>query len=387
MYANKKIAFLGEPKIISYPIKYITAIGGIWKEYYDADIIIMSDSSYRKFKGNYYTPKLEHIRKLLISGKNIEIISESEFCGETPKVRSKNQNKRNKGFSIRENLNNYTVIDLETTGKYITTCEIIEMSAVKIRFGKVADTFTTLVKPKGILPKEVTQLTGITPDMLKNAPIITESIEDYVNFIGNDVILGHNITSFDSNLIYDAYFTYSGLEFNNDMLDTYHYARCCNIDVPDYKLVTLAEYFNIENNNAHRALNDCLVNFEVYEDLKPFYNGCYKCSSTLSNKEKFEIYNDLDLSQFVGKQICLSGEFELCTKSEFTSKLLSIGGIVKNSVTSKTDFLIVGSKGSERYNFGNYGTKVKKALELQEKGKHIKIIKEEDMLTWMKLKI
>ena len=85
MYANKKIAFLGEPKIISYPVKYITAIGGIWKEYYDADIIIMSDSSYRKFKGNYYTPKFEHIRKLLISGKNIEIISESEFCGETPK--------------------------------------------------------------------------------------------------------------------------------------------------------------------------------------------------------------------------------------------------------------------------------------------------------------
>ena len=226
MYANKKIAFLGEPKIISYPVKYITAIGGIWKEYYDADIIIMSDSSYRKFKGNYYTPKFEHIRKLLISGKNIEIISESEFCGETPKIRSKSHNKRNKGFSIREELNNYTVIDLETTGKYITTCEIIEMSAVKIRFGKVADTFTTLVKPKGILPKEVTQLTGITPDMLKNAPLITESIEDYVNFIGNDVILGHNITSFDSNLIYDAYFTYSGLEFNNDMLDTYHYARC-----------------------------------------------------------------------------------------------------------------------------------------------------------------
>ena len=42
MYANKKIAFLGEPKIISYPVKYITAIGGIWKEYYDADIIIMT---------------------------------------------------------------------------------------------------------------------------------------------------------------------------------------------------------------------------------------------------------------------------------------------------------------------------------------------------------
>ena len=182
----------------------------------------MSDSSYRRFKENYNTPKFKHIRELLISGKNIEIISESEFCGKTPKSRSKSQ-KRNKGDSIREKLNNYTVIDLETTGKYITTCEIIEMSAVKIRFGKVADTFTTLVKPKGILPKEVTQLTGITPDMLKNAPLITESIEDYVNFIGNDIILGHNITSFDSNLIYDAYFTYNGLEFNNDMLDTYHY--------------------------------------------------------------------------------------------------------------------------------------------------------------------
>ena len=105
MYANKKIAFLGEPKIISYPVKHITAIGGIWKEYYDADIIIMSDSSYRRFKENYNTPKFKHIRELLISGKNIEIISESEFCGKTPKSRSKSK-KRNKGFSIREELNN-----------------------------------------------------------------------------------------------------------------------------------------------------------------------------------------------------------------------------------------------------------------------------------------
>lgn len=387
MYTNKKIAFLGEPKIINYPMKYINDIGGIWKEYYDADIIIMSDSSYRKFKENYNTPKLKHIRELLISGKNIEIISESEFCGETLKSEAKNHNKRNKGLSIREKLNNYTVIDLETTGKYITTCEIIEMSAVKIRFGKIADTFTTLVKPKGVLPKEVTQLTGITPDMLKNAPLITESIEDYVKFIGNDVIIGHNISSFDSNLIYDAYLKYKGLEFNNDILDTYHYARCCNIDVADYKLITLAEYFNVENNNAHRALNDCLVNFEVYEYLKPFYNGCYKCSSAQLNKEKNQIYNDLDLSKFVGKQICLTGEFYYCSKSDMAEHLKSIGADIKSNVSLKTDYVIIGSKGNEKWSFGNYGSKIKKALELQEKGKNIKIIKEEDILTWVKLKI
>ena len=75
------------------------------------------------------------------------------FVGKHQKIRSKSHNKRNKGFSIREELNNYTVIDLETTGKYITTCEIIEMSAVKIRFGKVADTFTTLVKTKRYFAK------------------------------------------------------------------------------------------------------------------------------------------------------------------------------------------------------------------------------------------
>ena len=295
--------------------------------------------------------------------------------------------KRNKGISIREKLNNYTVIDLETTGKYITTCEIIEMSAVKIRFGKIVDTFTTLVKPKNILPKEVTQLTGITLDMLKNAPLITESIEDYVNFIGNDVILGHNITSFDSNLIYDAYLVYNGLEFNNDMLDTYHYARCCDIDVPDYKLFTLAEYFSVENNNAHRALNDCLVNFEVYECLKPYYNGCYKCSSAQSKQEKNQINNDLDLSKFVGKQICLSGNFYSCSKSDMAERLKSIGANIKSDVSSKTDYVIVGNGGNEKWSCGNYGNKIKKALELQEKGKNIKIIKEEDILTWVKLKI
>lgn len=468
MYKGKHIHFLGEPKHIDDIEEHISKIGGINCYYDEADIIIMSDSRYNLFKRKTYRPnsKLAMVQKRIDNGSDLKIISESDYLSlKTTSIK----NGRTKGNSIREKLANYTVIDLETTGKYITSCEIIEMSAVKVRFGKVVDTFSTLVKPKGVLPQEVVKLTGITSDMLKSAPLITESIDDYVNFIGNDVILGHNITAFDSNLIYDAYYSCSGSKFSNDMLDTYHYARCCDIEVSDYRLVTLAKYFNIENNNAHRALNDCLVNFECYEALKPLFNNHYKCSngkqtkkllpnisnsiqtligiikgilcdniladaeiiylhnwmkdnSYLSGHYPFDIIfnalNDIledgiisknereflleilveclnsadnfsepirNTSGIEGKNICLTGEFEICSRPELAQLLESMGAVIKSGISSKVDYLFVGIKGNEKWSCENYGTKIKKALELKEKGINIKIIKEDELKKWLDL--
>lgn len=80
-----------------------------------------------------------------------------------------------------------------------------------------------------------------------------------------------------------------------------------------------------------------------------------------------------------GKTFCLSGEFEFGSRPDVESALCQKGGIPVGSVTKKTDCLVVGSKGSDAWSNGNYGTKVKKAMELQEKGSSIRIVKEQDI--------
>lgn len=284
------------------------------------------------------------------------------------------KNKRGfKGASLIEKVNNYTVIDLETTGINILECEIIECSAVKIRNSEIIDTFSKLVKPSQKLSEVITNITGITDEMLENAPAISNIIEDYVNFIGNDIIIGHNIASFDVNIIYDTYLKYCNKYFKNNMIDTYRYAKYCNINVSDYKLNNIAKYFGIDY-DAHRALNDCITNFKCYEFLKEKFIGLNKKISSENTKK---ISENFDLN---GKQICLSGNFICCSKSEISFKLEEMGAIVQKNVTSKTDYLIVGGNGSSDWAYGDYGTKVKKALELQGKGKNIKIISEQDFI-------
>ena len=80
-----------------------------------------------------------------------------------------------------------------------------------------------------------------------------------------------------------------------------------------------------------------------------------------------------------GKTFCLTGEFEFGDRSRVESVLFRRGGIPVASVTKKTDCLVVGSKGSEAWSNGNYGTKVKRAMELQGKGFSIRIVKEQDI--------
>lgn len=80
-----------------------------------------------------------------------------------------------------------------------------------------------------------------------------------------------------------------------------------------------------------------------------------------------------------GKKIVLSGEFICGSKSEVSEKLISLGAVIQNGVTRKTDIVLVGGQGSDAWVAGNYGTKVKKAMELQAKGISIAIIREEEI--------
>ncbi len=309
----------------------------------------------------------------------------------SPELKSYKNNpinsKRNKGNSIIDNISNYTVIDLETTSKYTNWAEIIELSAVKVRNSEIVDKYNTLIKPSNNVSSAVTNITGITNEMLENAPLIEEKLQEYLDFIGDDIILGHNIVSFDSTILYDLCEKMNLKTFNNNMLDTLRYSQYCDIDVSNHKLKTISEFFGIEH-NAHRALDDCIANLEVYEKLKEHFTGniiipisskSQKRNTSIENLAVNPCYSNLD-----GKNIVLTGEFSCGQRKDVKLYLERLGALIKSGVSGKTDYLIIGALGSPDWKFGDYGDKVAKAQELQLKGKPIEIIQEEEFFVCQK---
>ena len=168
--------------------------------------------------------------------------------------------------TITEFPDNYTVIDIETTGLSSAKNEIIELSAVKIRDNKVAQTFTTLVKPNGYISKKIKKLTGITNEMVYNAPPIQNVLNRYLEFIGDDTIVGHNI-KFDIGFINNNCLKYYNTEFTNSSIDTCKLAKKYT-DLKRRNLETVAHHFNIDTSGHHRAQKDCLMTYGIYDAMK-----------------------------------------------------------------------------------------------------------------------
>ena len=159
------------------------------------------------------------------------------------------------------------VVDIETTGFSAINDSIIEISALKIVQGKVQEEFSSLVKPKKKLPPFISKLTGITPDMVENAPDIKIVLEKFCNFIQTNPIVGHNIK-------FDLSFLNKKLEetyektLPNDFLDTLTFARRVYQNLSSHKLTNIAQHLKIDTKNAHRALNDCYMTYKIMEDMK-----------------------------------------------------------------------------------------------------------------------
>ena len=99
----------------------------------------------------------------------------------------------------------YVVFDLETTGTNVHEDSIIEISALKAEGGIVTDTFSTLVNPQCPIPYYATQVNGITDEMVAEAPLLKEALPEFLDFIGDSVLVGHNIHTFDLRFLAKAY--------------------------------------------------------------------------------------------------------------------------------------------------------------------------------------
>lgn len=173
----------------------------------------------------------------------------------------------NKGKRLAGYVPDYVVFDLETTGTSWINDAIIEISAIRINGKRVKETFSTLVNPGRAIPHGATAVNGITDEMVADAPRIQEALPEFLAFIGNETLVGHNIQSFDLKFVYQAAEQFLGRTVQNDYIDTLYMARRRLPQLAHHRLTDLAAYFRINSEGAHRALNDCQMNWQCYEKM------------------------------------------------------------------------------------------------------------------------
>ena len=151
---------------------------------------------------------------------------------------------KNKGRYLRELPTNYCVVDIETTGLCHLKNEIIELSALKIDNNKVIGRYSSLIKPSTEIKWFITNLTGITNEMVSKERNIEIVLKEFCEFVGNSVVVGHNV-SFDLRFIEANCKKYLNKPFVNDYCDTLKIARRLLPELTSYKLENLAKYFGI----------------------------------------------------------------------------------------------------------------------------------------------
>jgi DNA polymerase III subunit epsilon len=161
----------------------------------------------------------------------------------------------------------FCVLDLETTGGSAATCAITEIGAVKVRAGECIGTFQTLVDPGCAIPPEITVLTGITQMMVRRAPRIASVLPTFLEFLGDAVIVGHNVR-FDLSFLAAALGRDQRPLPDNPVVDTCALARrLVRDEVPNCRLDTLASRLRLDHRPSHRALDDALATVDLLHAL------------------------------------------------------------------------------------------------------------------------
>ena len=158
----------------------------------------------------------------------------------------------------------YIIFDLETTGFSPTDDKIIEIGALKIENNEIVDPFSTLIDPKVEIGLFVTDLTGITDEMLIGKPNIEEVLPKFLEFVGGSdtVVVGHNVT-FDIGFIKSLY-----SDFCNSYLDTLTLSRKLFPKMAHHRLKDMVKKFDISVEKSHRALADCEATFQCLNKIK-----------------------------------------------------------------------------------------------------------------------
>lgn len=307
---------------------------------------------------------------------------------ESYKNTSKAYNKRNKGKSLIIFPKEFIIIDIETTGLCSDFDDIIEISALKIKNNIIVDSFSSLVKPQDEISDFISNLTGITNKMLEDAPKVSDVLQDFKKFISGEILMGYNV-NFDINFLFDFYLRKLNIELKNDYMDILRLVRANlnNGETYNFKLKNVAKYFNIDVSGMHRGLKDCEICFEVYKNIQEIilkkYNSLDEYAE--SQKKDYTIHisdivaktNAFDFSHpCYDREFVFTGTLEKMTRKDAMQVVVNLGGKIGNSVTKKTNFLVMGNLDYRITTTAEKSSKIIKAENLKLKGQDIEIIPE-----------
>lgn len=312
------------------------------------------------------------------------------------------------GMCFVEILSKYVVVDIETTGFDYNNDRIIEIAAVSYEYGKKVAEFTSLVNPDMLIPPEIINLTGITQEMVSQAPSLAEVERIFLDFIGNLPIIGHNAVTFDIPFLNRQL----SVKLSNAVIDTLPMARKVFDRLPSHKLEYLNVVLQLGISASHRALHDVeATNALLWACLSPrrYENAvnkaylddrlCGTVSRKHDNKAKSKShpvkgrFEKVDIKSIVpscvcssssgplfGKQIVFTGSLSI-PREEAMQLAVDAGAILKSSVSSKTNYLVVGQQDITIVGMEGKSSKEEKAEMLNLSGKaSINVICEKEFL-------
>lgn len=160
-------------------------------------------------------------------------------------------------------------VDLEMTGLQVKTDRILEIGAVRLVDGQLRDTFQTFVNPHRRIDARITELTGIRPEMVEDAPEAEEALRKFLEFAGEAPFLGHNVI-FDYSFLKQCAVNHK-ISLERSALDTLKIARKVLKEPEKKSLEALCGYFQIDREHAHRAVDDAKATAELFLMLQQKY--------------------------------------------------------------------------------------------------------------------
>ncbi|MFC5472055.1 PolC-type DNA polymerase III [Cohnella suwonensis] len=222
----------------------------------------------------------------------------------------------------------YVVFDIETTGLSVTDNKIIELAGIKMKNGQETDRYSTFVNPHEPIPYNIQQLTNITDDMVRDAPELEPKLREFVEFVGDAVLVAHN-ARFDIGFIQENLKRIGEPPLPNPALDTLELARFLHPTMKNHRLNTLASLYKVSLENHHRAIDDTIalggiligllkdaldrgvtelrqlneVNVNSWKTTRPFHCGIYALNA-VGKKNLFKLIS-LSHTEYLNRMACI----------------------------------------------------------------------------------
>lgn len=270
--------------------------------------------------------------------------------------------REHKGRNLLDFPKSYIVIDIETTGLDPSRDNIIEIAAIKIYNGEISDTFSSLINPGVQVDSFITELTGITNKDLSTAPSPNTVLSNFYDFLGDSIIVGHNV-HFDINFLYDNFEHYLSKPLCNNFVDTMRLSKKYFKNAPSYKLSTLADYLHISVEVSHRALDDCNTTNALYQKLFDASRNPSDTEQTLLASLSFD-----DSNPFFKKRIVVKGLPQLYSYDFMKEVATKCQAIMSDIFYSSSDYIIFSRYTYKRYQRGELSEKLEKACRLSDAG-------------------